>query len=128
MYNNTKYNVKISINLENGIYVFDNESATGKTRLYKELKEHTKLGESVFAYSYNDDKLGIDLDKILKSKDFKVILLDRYDMYNGSFSDILIDKSKSSIILIDCKNILNINYDADWCYIEMSSGKIEVLQ
>ena len=39
MYYLDKYSVTIDIKLEPGIYVFDNQSATGKTRLAKLLSE-----------------------------------------------------------------------------------------
>lgn len=77
MYSNSKYNVTINIYLENGIYVFDEDSATGKTRLCNELKELQKLGEPVIGYTYNDDKLGIDL-KTLSVLDKSISLLTEY--------------------------------------------------
>ncbi len=42
LYRTDKYNVELVFNMENGLYVFDNQSATGKTRLCKEIREHQK--------------------------------------------------------------------------------------
>lgn len=128
MYHNDKYNVEIKICLDNGIYEFDNNSATGKTRLCKELKELQKLNEPVIGYTYGDDKLGIDLSKVIEIVKPKVVLLDRYDMYNNMFHDEMIEWAKDSIVLIDCKDFLDIDYDTGWCDIEMSPEKIEVVQ
>lgn len=128
MYKNNKYDVKINIDLENGIYIFNEKSATGKTRLCKELKELRKLGEPVIGYTYGDDKLGINLLSITNKVKPKVLMLDRYDMYNGDFDNNIIAWSKDAIILIDCKAGLKTAIDTDWCTIEMNSQEIEVIQ
>lgn len=128
MYKNDEYDVEININLENGIYVFDEKSATGKTRLCKVLKELRKLGEPVVGYTYGDDKLGISLVDLVSKVNPKVIMLDRYDMYNGTFNDRLTDWAQKAIILIDCKGDLEVETCTDWCTIEMKSRKIEVVQ
>lgn len=47
MYINKEYKPEISIALDNGIYVFDSESATGKTWLCKHLKKLKAYGEPV---------------------------------------------------------------------------------
>lgn len=126
MYVIDKYNPIINIELENGIYEFCSESGTGKTRLCRILKELQKLGEPVIGYTYGDDILGIDLKDLVSKVNPKVILLDRYHMYNGTFSKEIIEWSKNTIILIDCKSILDINYDTDLCIIEMLSNRINV--
>ena len=128
MYKNDKYDVEININLENGIYVFDEKSATGKTRLCKALKELRKLGEPVVGYTYGDDKLGISLIDIISKVNPRVIMLDRYDMYNGTFNKKFAEWSKNAIILIDCKGDLETETCTDWCTIEMEPRKIEVVQ
>lgn len=128
MYRNDNYDVEININLENGIYVFDEKSATGKTRLCKALKELRKLGEPVIGYTYGDDKLGISLVDIISKVNPKVIMLDRYDMYNGTFNERFAEWSKNAVILIDCKGDLETEVYTDWCTIEMGSREIEVVQ
>ena len=59
------YGTIIDINLENGIYIFDNQSATGKTRLCKALRDCQKYGEPVASYTYDDKLLGIPIENIL---------------------------------------------------------------
>ena len=66
MYSLNKYNVTINIELEPGIYVFDNQSATGKTRLAKLLSDYQAYGEPVIAYTYNDKLRGISITDFLK--------------------------------------------------------------
>lgn len=128
MYRLNKYNVAINIELEPGIYVFDNQSATGKTRLAKLLSEYQAYGEPVVSYTYNDKLKGLSLGDFIKDKKYKVILLDRYDLYNGDYSEDIKKHAKESIVLIDCKSeVKNIN-DDEWCNIVMSEDSIEVMQ
>ena len=128
MYKNNRYDVEINIDLENGIYVFDEKSATGKTSLCKELKELRKLGEPVIGYTYGDDKLGINLVDITSKIKPKVLMLDRYDMYNGTFNNKFTEWAKDTIVLIDCKGDLETEIYTDWCTIEMGPREIEVIQ
>lgn len=128
MYKNNRYDIEINIDLENGVYVFDEKSATGKTRLCKELKELRKLGEPVIGYTYGDDKLGISLVDITSKIKPKVLMLDRYDMYNGTFNKNLDEWAKDTIVLIDCKGDLETEISTDWCTIEMGAKEIEVVQ
>ena len=55
-----KYSTTIDIKLDAGVYVFDNQSSTGKTRLYKELRECQKYGENVAALIDSEIKSIID--------------------------------------------------------------------
>lgn len=58
----------------------------------------------------------------------KVLMLDRYDMYNGTFNSSFADWARDSIILIDCKGYVETEICTDWCTIEMEPQKIEVIQ
>lgn len=127
MYSNSKYGVTIRIDLPNGVYEFNEDSATGKTRLCKELKELQRLGESVIGYTYGDDRLGINLIEVFNKIRPKVLVLDRYNMYNGTFNNEIVKWSADTIILVDCKGDLQIDCKADWCTIEMTADKIEVV-
>lgn len=120
-----KYSTTIDIKLDAGVYVFDNQSSTGKTRLYKELRECQKYGENVAAYSYDDKLLGINMDTVLDSK-YKVILIDRYDMFLNEKIEKITELSDTSIILIDCKHDSYLNCDVEYCYINMEPYRIEV--
>jgi hypothetical protein len=128
MYRLTKYNVDIFVKLDPGIYVFDNQSATGKTRLADLLSKFNAYGEPVASYTYNDKLKGLTLEQMLGDRKYDVILLDRYDMYNGEYTDIIEKYSKSGVVLIDCKSELKNIEDDDWCMITMDSDRIEVEQ
>lgn len=123
-----EYFPKIHINLENGLYVFDSQSALGKTRLRKELRKLQQYGMPVSSYSYEDYQLGIPIESILDSKKFNLILLDRYDMYKGTGIDLIKECAKKSIILIDCKGDLGFSAEYYWCTIEMTDRLIEVIE
>lgn len=129
MYRNSDYRVEIEIDLENGVYVFDDKSATGKTRLAKELRNLNAFGEDVMSYTFNDIALGRDLKSELLKRPYKVIILDRYDMYNGLGAAEIDSLSDKSIILIDCKSMNGpkIETEYGYCDIEMTADKIEVI-
>lgn len=126
MYRLDSYSVEIIINLENGIYVFDNESATGKTRLCKLFKEYQAYGEAIASYTYNDKLLGYPISKVLIPNKYKVILLDRYDLYEGDGKEFINKCANNTIILIDCKDKFTVTNEEDWCSIKMQHNKIEV--
>lgn len=72
-----KYRPFIKVYLEeNGIYVLDGYSATGKTYLCNVLKEKCRFGEPVIGYSYEDYQLGINIEDMLVPGKFKLILID----------------------------------------------------
>ncbi|MDO5406783.1 MAG: hypothetical protein Q4F28_05580 [Eubacteriales bacterium] len=127
MYENNKYSMTISIQLENGVYVFNKQPATGKTRLAKELRDIQAYDGDVSSYTYNDKLLGRAISDCFDSR-FKVILLDRYDMYNGYGAELIEKYADSSIILLDCKDVdgPKIGCDYDICFIDMTSSHIEV--
>lgn len=62
---NLNYKPAISINLDNGVYLFDNQSATGKTRLCRLLKSCQSYNEPVAAYTYSDFTVGFEISKVL---------------------------------------------------------------
>ena len=126
MYRLDKYSVEIVINLDKGIYVFDNESATGKTRLCKILREYQAYGERVASYTYNDKLLGIPIEEILVPEKYEVILLDRYDLYEGYGKELINKCAKNTIVLVDCKDKFTVTNEEDWCSIELKPHKIEV--
>lgn len=124
----SKYKPEIKIHLKNGLYVFDSQSATGKTRLRKELRKLQQYGEKVASYSYEDYQLGIPINTVLNPNKYKLILLDRYDMYNGIGSDLILNCIEKSTVLIDCKGDLGFGAEYNWCTIEMSERVIEVIE
>lgn len=128
MYKTDKYNTELIFSLDNGIYIFDNESATGKTRLCKEIRKYQKYNEPLASYTYDDKLLNMAIEKVLVPNKYKVIMLDRYDMYEGEGAELILECAKNSIILIDCKSKFTVTSEDEWCTIEMTHDKIEVLQ
>lgn len=127
MYENNEFAVNIKVSLdENGIYVFDSEESIGKTRLFKELRKHQTYGEAVATYTYNDKLLGHSIEDVLVPEKHRLIMLDRYTMYEGDGADLINECAKTSIVLIDCKEPLTISTEDKWCTIKMSSSSIEV--
>lgn len=124
----SNYFPEIDIKLSNGVYLFDNMSATGKTRLCKELRKNQTYGENVAAYSYDDYLLGIPIENFLVPNKNCVVMLDRYDMYNGVGKELISVCKEKCIILIDCKRDLNFSIDYQFCTIEMTEKLIEVLE
>lgn len=121
------YKVKISIMLDNGVYLFDALSATGKSRLVKLLRKYESYGEKVATYTYEDYLRKVDISQIF-NKGAKLVVIDRYDMYDG-FGKLDIEKAckkEESIILIDCKQDFRIDCEYSWCNLSMTEDKIEV--
>lgn len=125
MYKNDRNAVKVEINLEPGVYIFNEMSSTGKTRLCNELNKLLATGEPVIGYTYLDKQRGLRVESILSNETYKVILLDRYDMYEGDGKE-LITKLKDTIIMIDCKQGLSFRANERPCFIEMYRNSIEV--
>ena len=110
MYTNEKYSTKIYISCGNGIYLFSNESATGKTRLFKVLRKIQGYDKNVKTYTYDDLLIeNKTLDAFLENigEGICVIFIDRFDMLEVSKKNIeqLKKLGKDHIILIDCKQI-----------------------
>lgn len=140
MYTNNNFRIKIDLQLNNGIYIFEGESATGKTRLFNELRNIQKYEQSenqdksIITYTYNDYLIyKISLQQAFDEykESVKVIMLDRYDLY-GTERDIerLMEISKWSIILIDCKQIelFSTSTIDKICFIEMTESSIKVTE
>lgn len=119
------YIPEIRINLDNGVYLFSNDSV-GKTRLYKELRKNQMYKENVASYSYNDYLINIPIESVLIPNKYKVVMLDRYDMYNGVGKDLISACKNNTIVLIDCKKGLNFGVDYEFCYLEMTDSLMEV--
>lgn len=126
MYCIEDYKVQILVDLEPNVYMFQRLSATGKSRLCKCLKKLCSYGEPVNAYTYEDKLLGIPIESVLVPNKYKVILLDRYDMYIGDGKDLINECRKNSVILIDCKSEFYFADDDEMCSISMSADRIEV--
>lgn len=101
MYNLDKYQVKVHVNLPNGLYRFTSTSAKGKSYLAYWLLKYRSYGEPVGAYTYTDFQKGVDL--VAYAKGCKLFVVDRYDMYYGYALKEIQELSKECIVLIDLK-------------------------
>ena len=122
-----KYNTKVNIDLKSGSYIFSADSSTGKTRLYKLLKDMQKWGEPVISYSYGDYQYGVDLNSLVdRNQHAKIVMIDRYDMFNGVYNDTIASLAKDKIVMVDCKNNVRFTDDDKICFIEMDKYSIVV--
>lgn len=122
-----KYRPHVKIELDNGVYVFDDYSSTGKTWLSNTLKELSTYGEPVNSYSYRDYVNGVDITDVLNKK-YKVVMLDRYNLYNGYAKDMIKSLADSMVILLDCKGNIDSLVDVRDCDIDISENSIEVTE
>lgn len=118
--------VKIKVALQSGVYYFEEMSSTGKTRLYKLLREYAIASFPVMGYSYSDYKLGIDFRTLVKPGVQKLLMVDRYDLYNGMFLEEIKEFAETGIALVDCKGDTALQCSP--CFIEMSKDRIEVTE
>ena len=122
-----KQSVDITINLDNGLYIMDLDSASGKTRLTNLIKLLEAYGEPVVGYTYNDYlENKYDFREYLDRKNPKVIILDRYDMYFKAYKDVLENWRNKAIVLVDSKSGFGLPQVDDLTYIEMTETSIEV--
>lgn len=119
--------VSINVELDNGVYLLSPMSAIGKTRLGKLLREIQYAYGDASYYTYGDKVIGFDMSKCVNSK-YKVIMIDRYDMYNGDGKELIDACKNSSIVLIDCKRTPKFSIECDGADIVMSENEIVVTQ
>lgn len=104
-----QYDVKLTINLENGLYVLDVESGSGKIRLKKLLDELNGYGEPVNSYTYRDYLNKEPIEKVLDSSKYKAIVIDCYDIYYLYGLDAMEKAASNMIVLVDCKKGLSVS-------------------
>jgi hypothetical protein len=116
-------NRKVDIRLTSGVYDFESSSARGKTLLVKMIKS---LGANdMVALTYNDILLGIDIDKII-SRNPRLLVLDRFDMYDDKFQVLEKLKGTDIIVLVDYKTQRHFcNFD-DTCWVTLTENSLEV--
>ena len=89
----------VVVNLEPGVYAADNiMPSSGKTYLYRLLREYRQLGYPVYSYSFLE---GTGTDMCIP-EGTKLVMLDEFWRTDLSKYDFF--KYKDAIILIDVKN------------------------
>jgi hypothetical protein len=116
-------NRKVNIRLTSGVYDFESSSARGKTLLVKMIKS---LGDKdMVALTYNDILLGIDIEGIISRKP-RLIVFDRFDMYDDKFEVLEKLKGTDIIVLVDYKTQRHFcNFD-DTCWVTLTENSLEV--
>lgn len=129
MYRLDKYNVKLDIDLENSIYIFDPDSSTGKSRLYWLIREYMEMEKEIYSVSYGDILRGENPAEIIAERNPVLVMFDRFDMYiNQGYKELLKSLSDRAIVLVDYKGEEKItNGSAEWlAFLDVQLDKIEV--
>ena len=97
---------------ENGLYSFDDQTATGKTYLVNLMQGMNEV--YVVTYSSTESVLNAQIDEALSDK-YKLVIFDRCDLYmTQNLYDKLLSKSNDMIILLDLKNFYEFTNVAPW--------------
>lgn len=106
-----------------GIYRLKKQSSTGKTYLCKTLKQCRMMNIPVDGYDYYDYFTGRSFASLL-DKGLKLVMVDRFDMYNGKIEPYLSELAKDCIVLIDCNAAPNIDSTFSAAYVSMTESEI----
>ena len=98
---NSQYSLTLKY-IEKGLYVFQSESGTGKTYLYKIINLCRHWGRPVSAYSCDDLSKGLRPLDICKPTD-RIVMFDRYDMYAGQFDEEIRLLAEKTSVFLDTK-------------------------
>lgn len=108
-----------------GLYRFQNSSSTGKTYLCKILKQYNTYGEQTDGYDYYDYNSGRQISSLL-GRGLKLVIIDRYDAYNGEQAEDIIKLSEECIVILSCKMIPKIKHKCTTKYIDLKLGQIVI--
>lgn len=104
----TAGDLTIDINCRNGLYAFYDDSATGKSYLTKVLKALMVSGsEDICAITYDElltEEVYVD---ILMRRQYKVVILDRLDLYITDRIEDCINKIKKNCVVLVALNNWN---------------------
>lgn len=119
-----KYRIKIKCNIDKpGVYLFDDISGTGKTRLTELLKTYRSYGENVLAYSYEDYMSNSNIGSINDG----LVVIDRYDMIAPNLVSDIRKLAKNNIVLIDYKGSdIRFTSDDKFCAVELHKNSIDI--
>lgn len=88
---------------ECGIYLLNQDGASGKSYLCKLIQDYSIVDKSCMAITYNSERRELDMLEDIRQFDGKFLLLDRLDLYH---SDELLHvvQSKDIVTLVDLKD------------------------
>lgn len=123
----TELTDKAFINLEPGLYLAEKESACGKTYLCSIIEKYRERGYPVSSYTYSNVNI-FDIKNVLDINKFKLVFIDRYDMYKDmGYQEILDFVNQGGTVIIDCKEDCKLQGKCKICFIEITAPKrIEV--
>lgn len=118
--------LRLTVNLEPGIYRLDNESATGKTRMFNFIRSKMTYMSDFGSFTYQDYLAGLDITKFIKLGKHKVAFFDRYDMYAGEYTNFIKEFSKNGIVLLDLKRTFQTDMNIKFAYTKLGENYVEV--
>lgn len=115
------YTPAVTVSLENGLYVFDSESASGKTYLGLTLQRmSSREPVDYVTYSTRDR-----LEQLLENEKLRLLVIDRYDLYRHMCNKEIRQFGTRGVALVDLKSH-NAPIGAKPCTISYSKGSITV--
>ncbi len=118
--------MSVVIDLKPSIYVLYPESGIGKTYLYSLIKAANSEGQDVVAFTYSDANQGIEnLISNLKSRAWRFVILDRYDLYeNIQISNVLSELKCPVLVDLKCTRLEHFGWDN--CELDLSENRIRL--
>lgn len=98
--------IKLEVKLENGLYVFEDQSSIGKTFIGSVISTLRAVGnQDAYYLTYASGNTEEDYIRLLQhNKDCLLYVVDRYDKYlSGSITDILRGVSSNAVVIVDSK-------------------------
>lgn len=123
------YPRKVILNVQPGCYVFEPESAIGKTYLGKLISKLSESGELNACYITYRKTLSVEkIIKKLDSGDFDIVFLDRLDLYvSGELCKYLDSTHERTTYLMDLKDTNKIRYFSEsYAEISLLEDRLEV--
>lgn len=119
-------NITVEVNANPGVYTFSPFS-TGKTRLANIITDYMKIRDDVLSITYNDYikfNKGDVIKELANPKKHKLIVIDRFDLYDTIGEETLKECAKHAVVLIDSKR--GIEYADDIAVIDFDEYYIGV--
>ena len=66
------------------------------------------------------------VEQSVRNEKAKVVMIDRYDMFDGAYQHEISELAKNKIVMIDCKNTIKFTDNDQLCFIEMTNNSITV--
>lgn len=95
---------RVTLDIQPGAYVLGETSGEGKSYLAEILDGARRAGfTKVISITKSDIDLGFKIQSLIDTE-FDVLMLDRYDLYEGEEIADIIENHPNSYILLDCKH------------------------